>query len=66
MANLLLDDGTIESDLGEIALELALLGIQLRHYDPGTSLLFLNLLDQDVLTQSEKRYCVELHNTNFI
>ncbi|MBN3888735.1 MAG: acireductone dioxygenase [Nostoc sp. JL31] len=65
MANLLLDDGTIESDLGEIARELAPLGIQLKHYDPGTSLLFPNLLDQDVLTESEKRYCVELHNSVF-
>ncbi|MHC5756220.1 1,2-dihydroxy-3-keto-5-methylthiopentene dioxygenase [Nostoc sp.] len=65
MANLLLDDGTIESDLGEIARELAPLGVQLRHYDPGTSLLFSNLLDQDVLTEAEKRYCVELHNSVF-
>ncbi|MHC0062045.1 acireductone dioxygenase [Nostoc sp. UIC 10890] len=65
MANLLLDDGTIESDLGEIARELAPLGIQLRHYDPGTSLLFPDLLDQAVLTESEKRYCVELHNSVF-
>lgn len=63
MANLLLDDGAIESDLGEIARELAPLGIQLRHYDPGTLLLFPNLLEQDVLTESEKRYCVELHNS---
>ncbi|MEH2331662.1 acireductone dioxygenase [Nostoc sp.] len=65
MANLLLDDGTIESDLGEIARELEPLGIQLKHYDPGTSLLFPNLLGQDVLTEAEKRYCVELHNSVF-
>ncbi|MFN6528098.1 cupin domain-containing protein [Nostoc sp. ChiSLP03a] len=65
MANLLLNDGTIESDLDEIARELAPLGIQLKHYDPGTSLLFPNLLDQDVLTETEKRYYVELHNSVF-
>ncbi|MBW4685361.1 MAG: acireductone dioxygenase [Komarekiella atlantica HA4396-MV6] len=65
MATLLLDDGKIESDLGEIVRELAPLSIQLRHYDPGTSLLFANLLDQDVVTESEKHYIVELHNSVF-
>ena len=65
MANLLLDDGTIESDLGEIARELAPLGIYLKHYDPGTSLLFPNLLQQDVVTELEKRYMLELHNGVF-
>jgi 1,2-dihydroxy-3-keto-5-methylthiopentene dioxygenase len=65
MATLLLDDGTIESDLSEIVRELEPLGIYLRHYDPGTSLLFPNLLDQDVLTESDKRYIVELHNSVF-
>ncbi|MBW4613865.1 MAG: acireductone dioxygenase [Desmonostoc vinosum HA7617-LM4] len=65
MATLLLDDGTIESDLGEIARELAPLGIQLRHYDPGTSLLFPSLAEQDVVTESEKRYIIELHSTIF-
>lgn len=65
MANLLLDDGTIESDLGEIARELAPLGIYLKHYDPGTSLLFPNLLQQDVVTELEKRYMLELHNEVF-
>jgi 1,2-dihydroxy-3-keto-5-methylthiopentene dioxygenase len=65
MANLLLDDGTIESDLSEITRELTPLGIEFRHYDPGTSLLFPNLLDQDVLTESEKLYTTELHNSVF-
>jgi 1,2-dihydroxy-3-keto-5-methylthiopentene dioxygenase len=65
MATLLLDDGTIENDLDEIVRELALLGIQLRHYDPGTSLLFPNLIDQDVVTSSEKLYILELHNSVF-
>ncbi|WYL97118.1 MAG: cupin domain-containing protein [Gloeotrichia echinulata IR180] len=65
MATLLLDDGTIESDLGEIARELAPLGIYLKHYDPGTSLLFPDLLQQDVVTDSEKSYILELHNGVF-
>ncbi|PHJ56312.1 acireductone dioxygenase [Nostoc linckia z18] len=65
MAKLLLDEGTIESDLSEIVRELAPLGIELRHYDPGTSLLFPNLLDQEVLTESEKLYIIELHNSVF-
>ncbi|MFN6571252.1 1,2-dihydroxy-3-keto-5-methylthiopentene dioxygenase [Dendronalium sp. ChiSLP03b] len=65
MAILLLDDGTVESDLGEISRELSPLGIYLKHYDPGTSLLFPNLIEQDVLTDSEKRFIVELHNGVF-
>jgi 1,2-dihydroxy-3-keto-5-methylthiopentene dioxygenase len=65
MATLLLDNGTIESDLGEIVRELAPLGIYLKHYDPGTSLLFANLVQQDVLTDLEKQYVVELHNSVF-
>jgi 1,2-dihydroxy-3-keto-5-methylthiopentene dioxygenase len=65
MATLLLDNGTIESDLSEIVRELAPLGVYLKHYDPGTSLLFANLLQQDVLTDSEKQYVVELHNGVF-
>ncbi|QSJ14611.1 acireductone dioxygenase [Nostoc sp. UHCC 0702] len=65
MPTLLLDDSTIESDLGEIARELAPVGVYVKHYDPGTSLLFPDLLEQDVLTDSEKRYIVELHNGVF-
>lgn len=65
MATLLLDDGTIESNLDEVVRELAPLGIYLRHYDPGTSLLFPSLLTQDVLTDSEKCHIVELHNSVF-
>jgi 1,2-dihydroxy-3-keto-5-methylthiopentene dioxygenase len=65
MAILLLDDSTTLSDLDEIARELDPLGIYLKHYDPGTSLLFPNLLEQDILTDLEKRYIVELHNGIF-
>lgn len=63
MATLILDNGTIESDLGDIARELAPQGILLRHYDPGTSLLFPNLQEQDILTESEKRDILEFHNS---
>ncbi|HLP88220.1 MAG TPA: acireductone dioxygenase [Nostocaceae cyanobacterium] len=65
MATLLLDDSTIESDLTEIVAELAPLGIQLKHYDPGTSLLFPDLLDQEIVTESEKRYIIEVHESVF-
>ncbi|MBU7586188.1 MAG: acireductone dioxygenase [Nostoc sp. TH1S01] len=65
MAILLREDGTVESDLSEIVGELAPLGVYLKHYDPGTSLLFTNLLEQDVLTALEKQYIVELHNSVF-
>ncbi len=65
MATLLLDDGRTESDLDEIVSQLEPLGIQLHHYDPGTSLLFPDLLQQEVVTESEKQYIVELHNSVF-
>lgn len=65
MAILQLEEGKVESDLSEIVRELAPMGVYLKHYDPGTSLLFPNLLEQDVLTNSEKHYIVELHNSVF-
>ncbi|MBW4558473.1 MAG: acireductone dioxygenase [Trichormus sp. ATA11-4-KO1] len=65
MATLLLDDGTIKSDLREIVDELTPLGIYLKQYNPGTSLLFPNLLAQEVLTDAEKHQIVELHNSIF-
>ncbi|HLO87503.1 MAG TPA: acireductone dioxygenase [Nostocaceae cyanobacterium] len=65
MATLLLDNGAIESDLTRIVQELELLGIKLRHYEPGTSLLFPHLMEQDTVTESEKRYIVELHSSVF-
>lgn len=65
MATLLLEDGTIESDLQVIVQELESLGIHLKHYDPGTSLLFPDLLGQEVLTDAEKRHMVDLHNSVF-
>ncbi|AFY48685.1 hypothetical protein Nos7524_2868 [Nostoc sp. PCC 7524] len=65
MATLLLEDGTIESDLSEIVRELAPLGIYVKHYDPGTSLLFPELLRQEIFTDAEKCYVVDLHNSVF-
>ncbi|MBD2436014.1 cupin domain-containing protein [Nostoc sp. FACHB-110] len=65
MAILLLEDGSVESDLSEIVSELAPIGVHLKHYDPGTSLLFPSLLEQDVLNNSEKHYIVDLHNSVF-
>ncbi|MCF4969121.1 MULTISPECIES: cupin domain-containing protein [Nostocales] len=65
MAALLLADGTIESDIQEIVRELASIGIYLKHYDPGTALLFPHLLQQEVLTDEEKRHVVDLHNSVF-
>ncbi|MBK1989123.1 acireductone dioxygenase [Sphaerospermopsis aphanizomenoides BCCUSP55] len=65
MAILLLDNGTIESDLSEIVVALEPLNIKLRNYEPGTSLLFPELLEQETVTESEKRYIVGLHNSVF-
>ncbi|WP_414753654.1 1,2-dihydroxy-3-keto-5-methylthiopentene dioxygenase [Anabaena sp. CCY 9910] len=65
MATLLLEDGTIESNLDEIARELAPLGVYIKHYDPGTSILFPHLLIQDALTDKEKCHIVDLHNSVF-
>ncbi|MBE9004173.1 acireductone dioxygenase [Fortiea sp. LEGE XX443] len=65
MAILLLEECTVESDLSQIVRELAPVDVHLKHYDPGTSLLFVNLLEQDVLTALEKDYIVELHNSVF-
>ena len=65
MAILLLEEGTVEGDLSEIVRELSPLGVHLKHYEPGTSLLFENLLKQDVLTDLEKEYIVESHNSVF-
>ncbi|MBD2295477.1 acireductone dioxygenase [Anabaena sphaerica FACHB-251] len=65
MAILLLDDGTTENDLSEIVRELEVLGIKLRHYDPGTSLLFPELIEQETITDSQKRHIVVVHNSVF-
>ena len=65
MPTLLLDDGTIKVNLDEIVGELAPLGIHLKHYDPGTSLIFPHLLEQDVLTDTDKHQIIELHNGVF-
>ena len=65
MPILLLDNGTIKRDLDEIVGEIAPLGIHLKHYDPGTSLLFPHLLEQDVLIDSDKQQIIELHHGVF-
>lgn len=65
MAILLLDNNTTESNLSKIVDELEPLNIKLRNYDPGTSLLFPELLKQETVTESEKRHIVGLHNSVF-
>jgi 1,2-dihydroxy-3-keto-5-methylthiopentene dioxygenase len=65
MAILLLDNGISESNLSKIVDELESLNIKLRNYETGTSLLFSKLLEQEAITESEKRYIVELHNNVF-
>ncbi|MEA5513616.1 acireductone dioxygenase [Nodularia sp. UHCC 0506] len=65
MPTLLLDDGTIKRDFHEIVREISPLGIHLKHYDSGTSLLCPHLLEQDVLTGAEKNSIIELHNSVF-
>lgn len=65
MALLQLDGGTTYTDIEEIAEELAPLRVHLKHFDLGTSLGFPDLSDQDVLTESEKRNILQLHNSFF-
>lgn len=65
MAILLLEDGRIESNASAIHGELEPLGIDFRHNDPGTSILFPDLLNQDAIAQSEKNYILELHQHIF-
>lgn len=65
MAILQLDNGTIYRDLGDIARELNFLDVRLQHYDPGISLLFPDLLVQDVLSELEKSQILELHDSVF-
>jgi 1,2-dihydroxy-3-keto-5-methylthiopentene dioxygenase len=65
MAILLQNDGTTESDLSVIVDELKPMGINLRHYDPGTLLLFPELIEQETITDAEKRHIVGLHNSVF-
>lgn len=48
MAALLLEDGTIESDLSEVVRQIEPLGIYFKQYYPGTSLLFPQLLTQHI------------------
>lgn len=65
MALLKFDDGTTYSNPETIAQILAPLGIHWRHFDPGVSLLFPKLSEQDILTESEKRQILELHDSVF-
>jgi len=65
MAILLLEDSTIEANLGEIVNHLNPLGLHLKNYDPGTSLLFPDLLQQDLIQDAQKNYILELHNSVF-
>jgi 1,2-dihydroxy-3-keto-5-methylthiopentene dioxygenase len=65
MAILLLDNGITESNFSEIVNELESLNIKLRNYELGTSLLFSELLEQETVTESEKLYIIELHNSLF-
>ena len=65
MALLQLDGGTTYTDFEEIAEELAPLRVHLRHFELDTSLVFLGLSDQDVLTESEKRNILQLHESLF-
>ncbi|MUG99487.1 acireductone dioxygenase [Scytonema sp. UIC 10036] len=65
MAILLLEDGTVQSSLVEISRELSPLGIYLRHYDPGTSIFLPDLISQEILTNKEKDYILEIHDSLF-
>lgn len=65
MAILQLEDGRIESVINEVVLELAFLGIELRHYDLGELPLYPHLLNQDILTNSEKSHITVTHHNLF-
>ncbi|ARV58442.1 acireductone dioxygenase [Nostocales cyanobacterium HT-58-2] len=65
MAILLLENGTIHSDLVDIARELSPLGIYLTHYESSTSGFLADLLSQEILTDKEKNYILESHNSLF-
>jgi 1,2-dihydroxy-3-keto-5-methylthiopentene dioxygenase len=65
MALLQLDGGTIYTDIEEIAEQLAPLRVHLRHFEIGASLVFPGLSDQDVVTESEKRNILQLHDSLF-
>jgi len=65
MAILQLEDGTVKSVLSEIVLELAPLGIELKHYDLGEMPLYPHLLNQDVFTEEEKNHIIVTHHHLF-
>ena len=65
MPTLLLEDGTIHSNLVDIAHELSPLGINLKHYEPSMPIFLSDLLSQEILTDKEKNYILEIHNSLF-
>jgi 1,2-dihydroxy-3-keto-5-methylthiopentene dioxygenase len=65
MALLKLSDGTILRDPQAIASTLESLHIDFKHYDPGTSLLFPDLDQQDVVDDLAKCDILELHDSQF-
>jgi 1,2-dihydroxy-3-keto-5-methylthiopentene dioxygenase len=64
MAILLLQDGTIETDLSAISNELEPLGVKLRHYDLRTSSLE-DMVAKPTFTDEEKRHILRLHEGLF-
>ena len=65
MAILQLDNGTIYRELSDIVRELDSLNIRVKQYTSGTSLLFPNLFEQDILAEPEKQQILELHDSVF-
>ncbi|MBR8836449.1 MAG: acireductone dioxygenase [Stigonema ocellatum SAG 48.90 = DSM 106950] len=60
MAILKLEDGTLHTDLKEIAQELAPLNIQLNHWSVGNNPQLHNLLAQDSLNEDEKEQVLKV------
>lgn len=65
MALLKFSDGTILNEPEAIASVLESLYIDFKHYDPGTSLLFPDLDQQDVLDEPAKCDILDLHDSQF-
>lgn len=65
MPILQLPDGSLLTDLNAIAQELAPLSIRCQHFDPGTTLLFPDLPQQDTFTDLEKQHILDCHNVHF-
>lgn len=65
MPVLQLEDGSILNDLEAIDQELNALLVDFRHFDPGTTLLFPDLDQQDVLDDDERQNILDLHDCHF-